>query len=310
LVPGYDQAHVKLTPDGALEVKAGIHTIGQGLETTLAQIAHQMTGVPFADIRVTLGDTATTPFSTGAYASRGIVMAGGAVSRASEAVAARIKAIAAHLMQADPASVTFADGRIHAGASSIGFADVGRAWYIRPDQLPDGVDTMGLEATEAYKPATDNGVFSFASHAAKVAVDAQTGLVEILDYCIAEDCGRMVNPMIVEGQTYGGAAQGVGTALYEESTYDANGQPLASTLADYLLPGPGELPRFRVSHTETLSPYTAHGIKGVGEGGAIAPAAAIVNAINDALAPLGAHVADVPATPERILAAIAKARAA
>jgi carbon-monoxide dehydrogenase large subunit len=310
LVPGYDQAHVKLTPDGALEVKAGIHTIGQGLETTLAQIAHQMTGVPFADIRVTLGDTATTPFSTGAYASRGIVMAGGAVSRASEAVADRIKAIAAHLMQADPASVTFAAGRIHAGASSIGFADVGRAWYIRPDQLPDGVDTTGLEATEAYKPATDNGVFSFASHAAKVAVDAQTGLVEILDYCIAEDCGRMVNPMIVEGQTYGGAAQGVGTALFEESSYDANGQPLASTLADYLLPGPGELPRFRISHTETLSPHTAHGIKGVGEGGAIAPAAAIVNAINDALAPLGAHVADVPATPERILAALARARAA
>jgi carbon-monoxide dehydrogenase large subunit len=309
LVPGYDQAHVKLTPDGALEVKAGIHTIGQGLETTLAQIAHQMTGVPFADIRVTLGDTATTPFSTGAYASRGIVMAGGAVSRASEVVAARIKAIAAHLMQTDAASVTFADGRIHAGASSIGFADVGRAWYIRPDQLPDDVDTTGLEATEAYKPATDNGVFSFASHAVKVAVDVETGLVEILDYCIAEDCGRMVNPMIVEGQTYGGAAQGIGTALFEESTYDANGQPLASTLADYLLPGPAELPRFRLFHTETLTPHTAHGIKGVGEGGAIAPGAAIVNAINDALASLGARLNAVPASPERILAALAQARA-
>ncbi len=310
LVPGYDQAHVKLTPDGALEVKAGIHTIGQGLETTLAQIAHQMTGVPFADIRVTLGDTATTPFSTGAYASRGIVMAGGAVSRAADVVAARIKAIAAHLMQTDPAAITLAGGRIHAGAASIGFADVGRAWYIRPDQLPDGVDSGGLEATEGYKPATDNGVFSFASHAAKVAVDADTGLVEILDYCIAEDCGRMVNPMIVEGQTFGGAAQGVGTALFEESPYDANGQPLAATLADYLLPGPAELPRFRISHTETLSPHTAHGIKGVGEGGAIAPSAAIVNAINDALAPLGARLTDIPASPARILAALAKARAA
>jgi carbon-monoxide dehydrogenase large subunit len=310
LVPGFDQAHVKLTPDGALEVKAGIHTIGQGLETTLAQIAHQMTGVPFADIRVTLGDTATTPFSTGAYASRGIVMAGGAVSRASEVVAARIRAIAAHLMQADAADITFDGGRIHAGASSIGFADVGHAWYVRPDQLPDGVDTAGLEATEGYKPSTDNGVFSFASHAAKVAVDAETGLVEILDYCIAEDCGRMVNPMIVEGQTYGGAAQGVGTALFEESPYDANGQPLASTLADYLLPGPVELPRFRISHTETLSPHTAHGIKGVGEGGAIAPAAAIVNAINDALAPLGARLDAIPASPTRILAALARGRAA
>ena len=194
LVPGYDQAHVKLTPDGALEIKAGIHTIGQGLETTLAQIAHEQTGVPFDSIRVTLGDTATTPFSTGAYASRGIVMAGGAVSRASEVVAARIKAIAAHLMQADPQDVTFRDGRIHAGAASIDFADVGRAWYLRPDQLPEQPNTGGLEATEAYKPKTDNGVFSFASHAAKVAIDTETGHVEILDYVIVEDCGRMVNP--------------------------------------------------------------------------------------------------------------------
>jgi len=307
LVPGYDQAHVKLTPDGALEVKAGIPTIGQGLETTLAQIAHEVTGVPFSNIRVTLGDTATTPFSTGAYASRGIVMAGGAVSRAAEKVAARVKAIAAHLLQADPADVIMRDGRIHAGAASLDFADIGRAWYLRPDQLPDGVAMGGLETTEGYKPATDNGVFSYASHAVKVAVDAETGQVEILDYCIVEDCGRMVNPMIVEGQTYGGAAQGVGTALFEESAYDENGQPLASTLIDYLLPGATEIPRFRIKHTETLSPHSAYGIKGVGEGGAIAPSAAIVNAINDALAPLGARVNDIPASPERILAAIAKA---
>lgn len=309
LVPGFDQAHVKLTPDGALEVKAGIHTIGQGLETTLAQVAHEMTGVPFADIRVTLGDTATTPFSTGAYASRGIVMAGGAVSRAAEVVATRIRAIAAHLLQTTPDAIELRGGRLHAGAASVGFDDVGRAWYIRPDQLPDGVATGGLEATEGYKPATDQGVFSYASHAARVAVDAETGQVEILDYVIAEDCGRMVNPMIVEGQTYGGAAQGIGTALFEESPYDTEGQPLASTLLDYLLPGAGDVPRFRIAHRETLSPHTAHGIKGVGEGGAIAPPAAIVNAINDALAPLGAVIHEIPATPARIRAAIARARA-
>lgn len=308
LVPGFDQAHVKLTPDGALEVKAGIHTIGQGLETTLAQVAHEMTRVPLKDIRVTLGDTATTPFSTGAYASRGIVMTGGAVSRAADIVAARIKAIAAHLLQVKADDVTFREGRIFAGAASVSYADVGHAWYIRPDELPDNVDRSGLEATAAYKPETDNGVFSYASHAAYVAVDADTGLVEILDYTIVEDCGRMVNPMIVEGQTFGGAAQGVGTALFEESPYDDNGQPLASTLIDYLLPGPTELPRFRIHHMETLSPYSAHGIKGVGEGGAIAPSAAIVNAINDALLPLNAVLRDIPATPERILKAIAKAR--
>ena len=307
LVPGFDQAHVKLTPDGALEVKAGIHTIGQGLETTLAQIASEMTGVPFADIRVTLGDTATTPFSTGAYASRGIVMSGGAVSRAAEVVAHRIRAIAAHLLQTTPDTIRFRDRRIHAGAASLDYAAIGRAWYLRPDQLPDGVDTGGLEATEAYKPTVDTGVFSYGSHAVRLAVDAETGLVEILDYAIFEDCGKMVNPMIVEGQTFGGAAQGIGTALFEESPYDQNGQPLASTLLDYLLPGPTELPAFRIHHSETLSPFTAHGMKGVGEGGAIAPAAAIVNAINDALAPLGALIRDIPASPTRILAAIAAA---
>jgi carbon-monoxide dehydrogenase large subunit len=309
LVPGFDQAHVKLTPDGALEVRAGIHTIGQGLETTLAQVAHEMTGVPLADIRVTLGDTATTPFSTGAYASRGIVMAGGAVSRAAEVVATRIRAIAAHLLQTTPEAIEMRGGRLHAGAASVGYDDVGRAWYIRPDQLPDGVATGGLEATEGYKPATDQGVFSYASHAARVAVDAETGQVEILDYVIVEDCGRMVNPMIVEGQTYGGAAQGIGTALFEESPYDADGQPLASTLLDYLLPGASDVPRFRIAHRETLSPHTAHGIKGVGEGGAIAPPAAIVNAINDALAPLGAVIHEIPASPARIRAAIARAGA-
>ncbi len=307
LVPGYDQAFVKLTPDGALEVKAGVPAIGQGLETTLAQIAHEMTGVPFAAIRVTLGDTATTPFSTGAYASRGIVMSGGAVSRAGDVLAGRIKAIAAHLLQVRPADVTFRDGRLHAGAASLTYADVANAWYARPEQLPDHVDTAGLEVTEGYKPDVDTGLFSYATHAARVAVDVETGQVEILDYVIVEDCGRMVNPMIVEGQACGGAAQGVGTALFEECPYNADAQPLASTLMDYLLPGPTELPRFRVHHTETLSPHSAHGIKGVGEGGAIAPAGAIVNAINDALAPLGAVLRDIPASPDRILAALTAA---
>jgi carbon-monoxide dehydrogenase large subunit len=307
LVPGYDQAFVKLTPDGALEVKAGIPAIGQGLETTLAQIAHEMTGVPFDTIRVTLGDTATTPFSTGAYASRGIVMSGGAVSRAAEVVAGRVKAIAAHLLQVRPEVVTFCDGRIHAGAASLSYADIGHAWYARPEQLPDHVNTGGLEVTEGYKPEVDTGLFSYATHAARVAVDAETGQVEILDYVIVEDCGRVVNPMIVEGQACGGAAQGVGTALFEECPYNDDAQPLASTLMDYLLPGPTELPNFRVHHTETLSPHSAHGIKGVGEGGAIAPAGAIVNAINDALAPLGAVLRDIPANPDRVLAAIAAA---
>jgi carbon-monoxide dehydrogenase large subunit len=172
------------------------------------------------------------------------------------------------------------------------------------------VDTGGLEVTEGYKPDVDSGLFSYATHAAVVAVDPRTGVTEVLDYVVVEDCGRMVNPMIVEGQAHGGVAQGIGTALFEESPYDSEGQPLASTLVDYLLPGPTELPKIRVAHTETLSPFSAHGIKGVGEGGAIAPAGAVVNAINDALKGLGAAICEIPATPERVLAALAEARAA
>lgn len=304
LVPGFEQATVKLLADGTLEVRAGIHTIGQGLETTLAQVANQALGIPLKDIAVKLGDTASTPYSTGAYASRGMVMAGGAVSKSATELAGRVKRLAAHLMQCKPEDVDFRQGRIHAGEASLSFADIGKAWYLRPETLPDDINTNGLEVTQGYKPDVDSGVFSYATHAALVAVDPETGMVEILDYVIVEDCGQMVNPMIVEGQAYGGAAQGIGTALFEESPYDSSGQPLASTLIDYLLPGPTELPGFRIGHMETLSPYSAHGIKGVGEGGAIAPAGAIVNAINDALQELGAEIGQIPATPERILDAI------
>jgi len=310
LVPGYEQATVRLTPDGSLEIRAGIHTIGQGLETTLSQVAVEELGIPYDNVRVTLGDTASTPYSTGAYASRGMVMAGGAVSRASQELARRIRRIAAHLMQCAEDQVRLAGGAIRAGEASVSFADIGKAWYLRPEQLPDDVNTMGLEVTEGYKPDVDSGVFTYASHAAVVAVDPETGLVEILDYAVVDDCGRMVNPMIVDGQVIGGSAQGIGTALYEETPYDHDGQPLASTLQDYTLPGAVEVPRMKVTHIETLSPYSAYGMKGVGEGGAIAPPGAIVNAINDALKPLGAEITQIPATPERVLTAIIAAEGA
>ncbi len=307
LVPGFEQATVRLTPDGGLEVRAGIHTIGQGLETTLAQVAVEELGIPFERVRVTLGDTAATPYSTGAYASRGMVMAGGAVSRAAQELGRRVRRIAAHLMQCADAEVSFRDGRIAGGAASLDFADVGRAWYLRPEQLPDDVDPMGLEVTQGYKPEVDSGVFTYSTHAAAVAVDPETGQVELLDYVIVDDCGRMVNPTIVEGQLIGGAAQGIGTALFEESPYDAEGQPLASTLQDYTLPGALEVPHMEIAHMETPSPYSAYGMKGVGEGGAIAPPGAIVNAINDALRPLSVEISRIPATADRILTAILEA---
>ena len=310
IIPGFDSAAAKITADGGLELRVGIHSHGQGMETTLAQISNEILGIPIACTRVVHGDTGTTPFSTGTYASRSIVMSGGAVSQACKALLPRLKRIGAHLLQVPESEVTMERGSVLAGERRVTIGDIARAWYIRPETLPANVDAAGLEVTMGYKPEVDSGAFSYASHACVVAVDVESGKVEILDYAIVEDCGRLVNPMVVEGQTYGGAAQGVGTALYEEARYDDNGQPLTSTLADYLLPGPTELPAFRIEHMETLSPHTEFGIKGVGEGGAIAPPAVIFNAVNNAIRPLGAEVTETPLTPHRLLQALHKIRAA
>jgi aerobic carbon-monoxide dehydrogenase large subunit len=308
IIPGYDQATVRVTPDGGLEVRVGVHSHGQGMETTLAQIAHEITGIELASVRVVHGDTGVTPYSTGTYASRSIVMAGGAVANACNALLPRFVAIGAHLMQCAVATAHYEKGAIVGPQRAVSLREVAEAWYLRPERLPPDVDLGGLEATVGFRPKKDTGAFSYASHAAAVAVDTELGDIEILDYVIVEDCGTLVNPMVVDGQTLGGAAQGIGTALYEESPYDANGQPLASTFADYLLPGATEIPAMRIFHMQTPSPYTAFGIKGMGEGGAIAPPAVIFNAVNDALAPLGIELTHTPLTPRRLLDALVHAK--
>ncbi len=309
MVPGHEQATARITPDGGLELRVGIHSHGQGLETTLAQVAHEILGIDVARIKVVHGDTALTPYSTGTWGSRCAVMAGGAVAGACREIARRAAKIGARLLQADPAGVVVRSGQAIAANGAISLADIARTWYLRPQDLPSDVDTGGLEATVGYKPVRDSGTFSYAAHAALVLVDPEIGGVEIIDYAIVEDGGKLVNPMVVDGQIYGGFAQGIGTALYEEMPFDASGQPLASTLADYLLPGAAEVPAARLDHMETLSPYTEFGVKGIGEGGCIAPPAAIANAVNDALRPLGTELTSTPITPRRILAAIAAARA-
>ena len=308
LVPGYDQATVRVTPDGGLEVCVGVHSHGQGMETTLAQIANEVLGVELERIRVVHGDTGTTPFSTGTYASRGIVMAGGAVGSACEALLPRLVRIGAALLRCDEGRARFEDGRVVGPEGSVTMREIAHAWYVRPERLPADVDRGGLETSVSYRPKVDTGVFSYASHAVVVAVDPELGSVELLDYVICEDCGTMVNPMIVEGQTIGGVVQGIGTALYEECPYDDNGQPLATTLMDYLLPAATEAPPIRVHHFETASPYTKFGVKGMGEGGAIAPPAAIFNAVNDALRPFGAEMSSTPLTPAKLQAVLATAR--
>ena len=304
VVPGYEQATVRLTADGDLEIRVGTHSHGQGHETTLAQVAHEILGVDFDRIKVLQGDTLYSPFSTGTWASRSIVMAGGAVAQASRLLAERIGRIGAWLLQTDPANVRIADGSVVGRGASVSLREVARAWYLQPQHLPPDVDPGGLEVTSGYRPARDTGTFSYASHAALVAVDPGTGLIEILDYVVVEDGGKLVNPMIVDGQVQGGTAQGIGTCLLEAVPFDAQGQPLASTMLDYLLPGASEVPDIRVLHMETPSPHTEFGMKGIGEGGAIGPPAAIVSAVNDALRAIGAEVHDLPLTPERILEAI------
>jgi carbon-monoxide dehydrogenase large subunit len=308
MVPGHEQATVRMTPDGGLEIRVGVHSHGQGLETTLAQVAHEILAIDTAKVRVILGDTAMTPYSTGTWGSRSMVMAGGAVGTACEEIAARAKRIGAKLLQLDPASVELRDSRVYGPNSSVGLSEIAHTWYRRPQDLPGDVDPAGLETTGGYKPQRDSGTFSYAVHAVTVAVDPDLGTVELLDYVIVEDGGVLVNPMIVDGQIYGGLAQGIGTALYEEIPFDADGQPLATTLADYLLPGPTEVPEPRLDHMETPSPYTMFGVKGIGEGGAIAPPAAIANAVNDALRPLGVELLHSPISPRRVVEAVLAAR--
>ena len=308
-VPGYEQCQARFTPDGGLELRIGAHSHGQGLETMLSQVAHTILGVPHDRITLIHGDTAQTPYSTGTWGSRCAIMSGGAVAAGCEQLAARIKRLGAALLQASPDDVRLTDGMVTADHGRISVVEIARTWYRRPQDLPADVDPGGLEVTAGYKAKRDTGTFSYAAHAAAVLVDPETGAVDIHDYIVVEDGGVLLNPMIVDGQIHGGLAQGIGTALYEEMRFNAEGQPSSGNLADYLVPGAPEIPRVRIIHMETPSPYSRFGQKGLGEGGAIAPPAAITSAINDALKGLGAEILVSPATPDRIVAAIRAAGA-
>ena len=309
IAPGYEPVTMRVTPDGGLEIRAGINSPGVGLETSLGQIANEVLGIDPANINIVLGDTALTPYSTGTYNSRGMVMAGGAVSRAAAEMARRILAVAAHLLVAPLDEIRLSDGVAIGPKGRLTIREIAHAWYMRPGELPKELGAGGsLEVVSGFKPQVDSGAIGYGSHAVLLAVDPQTGQVQILDYAIVEDCGTIINPLIVEGQSIGGTAQGIGQALFEEMPYDAAGQPLASTLADYLLPGAPEVPRIRIFHLESPSPYTERGIKGVGEAATIAAPSAIMNAVNDALRPLKAELTDLPMTPRRILEAIDRAQ--
>ena len=283
-VPGHEPALARFTPDGGLELRIGAHSHGQGLETTLSQVAHSILGVPHDRIRLVHGDTAETPYSTGTWGSRCMIMAGGAVAAACDELAARVLRIGAGLLQARPEEVRLVAGEV-VGPSGASRSPTWRAPGIAGRRI---CRPTSIRAASRSPPATRPSATPAPSAMPRMPPSSpsipETGELEILDYVVVEDGGTLVNPMIVDGQIVGGAAQGIGTALYEEMRFDAQGQPQASTLSDYLLPGPTEMPEIRILHMETPSPYTRFGQKGIGEGGAIAPPAAITNAVNDALA--------------------------
>ncbi|MER2634323.1 MAG: xanthine dehydrogenase family protein molybdopterin-binding subunit [Rhizobiaceae bacterium] len=303
---GYEAATARFTPDGKLVLEVAIQNHGQGLETTLAQVAATELGVDPADVVVRHGDTAVSPYGLGTFASRSMVMGGGAVGRACQMLGEKVKRIGAHFLQTSADRVRLEGGAVVDGQRSVPLSEVARAAFRHAQDLPPG-EEPGLSVTTTFQPESGTGAFSYATHAVVVSVDENTGLVKILDYVIVHDCGTIVNPLIVEGQIQGGLAQGLGNALLEESPYDEFGQPLASTFLDYLLPGFTEVPNARIGHIESPSPFTRYGIKGMGEGGAIGAPAAIANAVNDALRGLGAEIDETPLTPRRILAAIAAA---
>jgi aerobic carbon-monoxide dehydrogenase large subunit len=306
---GTEAATIRFDPTGKVTAVFGVASHGQGLETTLAQIVADEVGVPIEDVRVVHGDTDASPYGTGTYASRSLVLAGGAAILAGRSVREKMLVIAGHLLEADPADVTPAAGRYAVRGMpdrSVTVRQIARAAYSGAKQLPKGLEP-GLEATRFYDPYY--GTASNATHVATVEIDRATLEVKTLRYVVVEDCGRMVNPLIVDGQVHGGVAQGIGAALLEEIVYDDQGQLLSGTLMDYVVPSACEIPTMEVHHVETPSPVALGGFRGMGEGGTIGAPAAIANAVADALAPLQIEIAELPVTPERLFRLIGKARA-
>jgi carbon-monoxide dehydrogenase large subunit len=280
---------------------------GQGHQTTLAQIAADELGLSPNKILVRQGDTETTPYGWGTFASRSLVIGGGATKKAAILLADRIKEIAGHLLEADPRDLKLEDGKVSVSGSpgsNVEIAAVARAAFLEAQKLPEGAAGK-LEADAGFDPP---GTFSNATHGVVVEIDPETGEVSIDRYLVVEDCGVMINPMIVEGQVRGGIAQGIAAALYEHMIYDDEGQPVTSTLMDYLVPTAMEIPTVEILHLETPCEYSETGAKGVGEGGTMGAPAAVATAVADALSHLDIDIDRLPITPDHLRAEIKRAQ--
>ena len=304
---GHEGATVRMDPSGAVTVLAGVTSQGQGLETTIAQVVASELGVPLPSVTVTLGDTDATPFGFGAFASRQAVIGGGAAMRAARAVRDKAARIAAHLLEAAPEDLEIADGHVAVKgvpSRAVSLGDVARVAHLETHRLPPDVEP-GLEATRFYDPI--RGTFAAGSQAAIVEVDPSTGMLVIRRYVCVEDTGRVINPLIVEGQVQGAIAQGIGGALSEHLVYDAAGQLLTGTFMEYALPTALTVPPLELDHIEEPADNLV-GVRGVGEGGTLGPAAVLANAVADALAPFQVEVNDLPITPAGLWAACGSGR--
>jgi aerobic carbon-monoxide dehydrogenase large subunit len=303
---GSETAKIRIDSTGAITAAFGVASHGQGLETTLAQIIADDLGARFEDIRVVQGDSDAVPMSTGTYASRSAVLGGGAAKHASRILQEKIRKVASHLLEAAAADIEVYGGRATVTGTdrSVSFRQIAKAVYSDMKTLP--VDArQELEGSFTYDPV--NGTTACATHLAAVEVDPATCFVKIHKYVVAEDCGRIINPMIVDGQVHGGVAQGIGAALYEEMIYDEGGQLVSASLVDYVMPSAVEIPYIDVVHIESES-AVAGGFRGMGEGGTIGAPAAIANAIADALSALDINISILPMTPERIFRLLEKAQ--
>jgi carbon-monoxide dehydrogenase large subunit len=298
---GFDGATVRMDPQGTVQIAVGVHNHGQGLETTLAQIAADELGVGIDDVQVIYGDTQVSPYGMGTFASRGLVIGGGAVLGAAREIRGKLERIASTLLECAPDDLERADGAFRVRGvptSAVTIRECARVAHFRAELIPD--IGPGLDATVFFDNPPGTGAFSNGLHAAVVEIDPATGEIAIHRYVVIDDCGTIVNPTIVDAQIVGGTVQGIGGALSEHLVYDDEGQLLSGTFLEYALPKASDVPPIEVVTLCTPSPFTPLGMKGVGEGGAIAPGPCLANAVSDALAPLGVSVDATPLTPEAI----------
>ena len=296
---GTETTTVKIDSTGAVTASFGVASHGQGLETTLAQVIADELGARLTDIRIIHGDSAAVAHGTGTYASRSTVLAGGAATLASRAVREKLARIAGHLLEAAATDIEISDGiaRVAGTDRTLTFREIARAVYSEMGRLPKEI-REDLADTTTYDPFF--GTTTSSTHLVQIEIDPKTYAVKVQRYVVAEDCGRVINPMIVDGQVHGAVAQGIGAALYEEIVYDADGQLLTASLVDYVIPAAPEVPAIETVHVESEYPANVGGFRGMGEGGTIGAPAAIANAVADALSPLGIEIFELPVTPERL----------